>query len=114
MGCEWGVKMKKKSYELAKIERYRTSIFTDDLKVCYLCGLKGIVRAASDKHEILYGSNRKNSMLFGYVLPLCRTCHDSMHKNHVLTKLWCKKCQVYHEKKYGVQDWFDKFHRNYI
>lgn len=105
--------MKKKSYELAKIERQRKSIFTDDLKLCYVCNSRGIYKPASDLHEILYGTNRKNSMLFGYVLPLCSKCHDSFHKNRVLTELWSKKCQIYHENKYGVQDWLDKFHRNY-
>ena len=105
--------MKKKSYGLAKLEKYRESIFTDDLKICYICNQRGIYRPASEKHEILYGSNRRNSMKYGYVLPLCRKCHDSFHKNRVLTEIWCKKCQTYHENKYGVKDWMDHFHKSY-
>lgn len=100
--------MKKKSYELAKLEKYRESVFTDNMQMCYVCG-----RPASSKHEILYGTNRRNSMVFGYVLPLCLNCHRSFHKNHVLTNEWAKKCQIYHEEKYGVQDWMEHFHRNY-
>ena len=105
--------MRKKTSKLAKLERYRESIFTDNLKECYICGLRGITRTASEKHEILGGAKRKNSMLFGYVLPLCRDCHISFTNNQVLKRLWAKRCQIYHEKKYGVQDWMDKFHRNY-
>ena len=105
--------MRKKRYELAKLEKYRQSIFTDDLKSCYICGLKGIYRPACDKHEILGGAKRKNSMVFGYVLPLCRDCHISFTRNYVLKKMWAKRCQIYHEKKYGVEDWMNHFHRNY-
>lgn len=105
--------MKKKSNRLRWLEAHRWSIFTDDLKHCYTCSLKGLEIPAVDKHEILNGPNRANSMVFGYVIPLCRQCHDSFTNNHVLKCLWALKCQKYHEKKYGFQDWMDHFHKSY-
>ena len=92
----------------ARLERNRYSIFTDDLKTCYICG-----RPATDLHEIIYGSNRLNSMKYGFVLPLCRQHHFDFHNNHVLTRRWCKACQEYYEKKYNHKDWLDTFHKNY-
>lgn len=106
--------MRKKSYELAKLEKYRESIFTDDLKICYICSQRGIIRPASEKHEILYGRNRRNSMLFGYVLPLCRDCHTTFTSNQKVKEIWGKKCQRYHEEKYGVDDWMSHFHKSYL
>ena len=41
------VHIKKKSGRLAKLERNRHSIITDDLKHCYICGAK-----KEDLHEI--------------------------------------------------------------
>ena len=105
--------MRYKSSKLAKLEKSRWSVFTDNEELCFICSLYGKESKAVNKHEILYGSNRRNSMLFGYVLPLCAKCHRAFHNNHVLTKLWSAKCQEYHEKRYGNKDWLEHFHRNY-
>lgn len=100
--------MKYKSYGLKKLEDKRYSVFTRNLDVCYFCG-----KPRADLHEILYGKNRSNSMKFGYVLPLCREHHLSFHKNHVLTKIWCAKCQEKFEKNKSREEWISIFHRNY-
>lgn len=106
--------LRKKSKKLAKLEKERWSIFTDNEDLCYICYMQGKEVPAVNKHEILYGSNRRNSMLYGYVLPVCAKCHRAFHDNHVLTRLWAKQCQKYHEKNYGVGSWMDTFHRNYL
>lgn len=101
--------MKKYSSKRARLERNRYSVFTNDMDTCFFCG-----RPRVDIHEILYGSNRLNSMKWGYVLPVCRTHHEILHKNHVLTEEWCKKCQLHFQKKYSSKDWLNTFHKNYI
>lgn len=102
--------MSKKSKWLKQhLERNRTSIFSDDLVYCYFCG-----KPRDDIHEILYGTNRLNSMKFGFVLPLCREHHRMFHDNRQLTNEWAKKCQKWFEREYSLQDWMDIFHRNYL
>lgn len=105
MGCR---KMKKKSSKLATLERNRWSVFTDNLNWCYFCG-KPIV----EKHEILYGTNRVNSMKWGYVLPLCRFHHEMFHNNHKLTLEWQIKCQDHFCKEHSLKEWLEIFHTNY-
>jgi len=100
--------MKQRSSKRRYLEDHRYSVFTDDMEKCYFCS-----RPAIEKHEILYGSNRWNSIKNGYVLPVCRDHHNSFHKNRELTRLWAAKCQTYHEELYGVNDWIRTFHRNY-
>ena len=63
-------KMSKKSKKLAKMERNRTSIITDDMNHCYLCGLK-----KDHIHEVCFGKNRLNSIKHALVIPVCFNCH---------------------------------------
>lgn len=100
--------MKRRSASQTRLEKNRYSVFTDNLDYCYFCG-----KPRTDLHEILFGTNRLNSMKYGFVLPLCRQHHESFHKNRVLTNEWCKKCQNWFEDKYSAKDWIDTFHRNY-
>lgn len=105
--------MKKKSNYLARLEKNRISVFTEDLDHCFF--FDKCRRKKDDYHEILYGSNRKNSMIYGFVLPLCREHHEMFHQNHKLTKIWSAKCQKYWEKNISNrEDWLDVFHRNYL
>lgn len=64
--------MKKKSSKLAKLEKSRYSIFTNDFTKCYYCKRQGPV----DIHEVYGGSNRQRSMKYGLCVPLCRSCHS--------------------------------------
>ena len=64
--------MKKKTAKLARIERKRYSIMTEDLKHCFICGC-----APVDIHEVYGGANRRASMENGFCLPLCRRHHQT-------------------------------------
>lgn len=102
--------MKNKSSELAKLERNRFSVFTDDLSTCYLCG-----RKKDDLHEIYAGSNRQNSMRYGFVLPLCRECHYLNQNNPFFNEYWRKQGQEYFECEIGTREEFLRvFKRNYL
>ena len=107
-GCE---KMKKKSSTLAKLERSRWSLFTDDLDTCMLCGM-----SATDLNEIFRGRNRQNSMKYGAVMPLCRKCHTYMTDNAELENKWKVKAQKEMMKFYNMseEEFIKIFRRNYI
>ena len=79
--------MRKKSNKLAKLEKNRYSIFTDNYNVCYYCN-NHIGRL--DMHEVYGGSNRQRSMKYGLCVPLCRRCHS----NEIVIRdlrIWCQK-----------------------
>ena len=102
--------MKNKSKKLAKMERDRFSVFTDDLKTCYLCG-----KPKNDLHELLEGRNRVNSIKFGYIIPVCRLCHFQIQNNTDFKIVWAKKVQEHFEENIGTRDDFLRiFRRNYL
>lgn len=99
-----------KSKKIAKLERNRYSVFTTDLKHCYLCGKK-----KEELHEIYAGRNRLNSMKYGFVLPLCCTCHKQNQNNLQFNNLWHKEGQIYWELNIGTRNEFIAiFRRNYL
>ncbi len=103
-------KMKNKSNKLAKLERNRKSIFTDNMDKCYLCHSK-----RTDIHEIFRGRNRKNSMIYGFVLPLCRECHSTKAETTEFEEFWHRQAQLYFEENIGSREDFIKvFRRNYL
>ena len=108
--CTKTAKMKNKSKKLAKLERDRFSVFTDDLKICYLCG-----KPKNDLHELLEGRNRINSIKFGYVIPVCRLCHSQIQNNTEFKNVWAKKAQEHFEENIGSRDEFlSIFRKNYL
>ena len=103
-------RIKKKSNKLAKLERNRYSLFTSNLNMCYLCG-----RKKDDLHEIFGGRNRRNSMKYGFILPLCRECHSLNQNNPFFNDYWHKQGQTYWEEYMGSREEFIKvFRRNYL
>lgn len=68
-------KMKNKSKKLAKLERNRYSILTDNLEYCFVCELERKKIKKEDLHEVFGGRNRRKSIEYGLVIPLCRKCH---------------------------------------
>ena len=103
--------MRKKSVKLARLERNRKSVFYEDLGICCYCGST----YQMTKHEIFEGRNRINSMTYGFVLPLCLTCHRNLQENKEFNDMWQKKAQTYFETYIGTRDDFLKiFRRNYL
>ena len=108
-------KMKVKSNKLAKLERDRFSLFTDDLEHCIICG-----KSPVNKHEIFYGSgNRQKSMKYGLVIPLCTCEHHNqieckgIHFDTELQDEWRKKGQALFEETYPDLNFIEIFGRNY-
>ena len=54
-------------------------------------------------------------MTYGFVLPLCLTCHRNLQENKEFNDKWQKKAQTYFEEYIGTrQDFLDIFRRNYL
>lgn len=106
-------KMHNKSKKLTKLERNRSSVFTNDLEHCYLCG-----KPRENLHEIIYGKNRINSIKYNFVLPLCANHHtgkDGIHFNKELDLYYKRLCQIYFENNIGNRKEFIKiFGRSYL
>lgn len=103
--------MKKKTSKLRKLEKNRYSVFFDSLSMCMNCGSMREIT----KHEIYEGRNRKNSMKYGFVLPLCVSCHQKLQENSEFSNKWKIKGQKYFEEHYGTREEFlEIFRRNYL
>lgn len=102
-------KIKKRSSKLAKLERNRFSLFTDNMSKCYFCPNK-----KDHIHEIFCGRNRQNSMKYGLCLPICESCHSKYQNNFLFNKEWHKKGQAMFNKTYPDLKFKDIFKRNYL
>ena len=99
-----------KRAKLAKLERNRSSVFTDDLEHCIICK-----RKKEHLHEIFFGSNRKKSMQYNFVIPLCHECHTEMHRNKEWQEYWHVKGQKYWEENIrGREEFIKTFGKNYL
>ena len=102
-------KMKQRSNKLAKLEKNRFSLFTDDMNKCYFCSNK-----KDHIHEIFCGRNRQNSMKYGLCLPICESCHSKYQNNFLFNKEWHKKGQAMFNKTYPDLKFKDIFKKNYL
>ena len=103
--------MRYKSKKLTKLERNRTSVFTNNLNECYLCGSTHQMT----KNEIFEGRNRRNSILYGFVLPLCLNGHMNITNDNEFLLEWKCKAQNYFETNIESKDDFIKtFGKDYI
>lgn len=101
--------IKKKSSKLAKLEKNRFSILTNDLEHCYMCKAK-----KQDLHELIGGKNRQASMKYGLVIPVCRKCHNLIENNEALKQKWHKVGQEEFEKQYKSENFMQIFRKNYL
>ena len=95
---------------MSNLERKRFSILTNDLTRCYVCG-----KPKQHLHEVYFGKNRKNSMIYGCVVPLCYEHHEGntgVHHNIELDNALKKKCQKEFEKTYSIP-FISVFYKNY-
>lgn len=100
----------KKSAKLARLEKNRFSVFTDDLDHCIICK-----RKKDHLHEIFFGTNRQKSMQYGFVIPLCYECHIEMHRNKEWQEHWHVKGQEYWEEFIGTREEFiEVFGKSYL
>lgn len=103
------ISFKQKSSKLAKLERNRFSLFTDNMNKCYFCPNK-----KDHIHEIFCGRNRQNSMKYGLCLPICESCHSTYQNDFLFNEKWHKKGQAIFSKAYPDLKFEDIFKKNYL
>lgn len=101
--------MKQKTNKLRRLETKRFSILTNNLNECYLCG-----KPKQDLHEIYSSGSRKQSMVYGFVIPLCRLCHQNITLNSVLNLQLKQICQKEYEKEHTRDEFLAIIHKNYL
>lgn len=101
--------MKHKTSKLAKLERNRKSILTDDLEHCFICK-----RQATDMHEIYSGGSRKASMKNNFCVPLCRFCHQAITLNYGLNLRLKMICQEKFEETGTREEFIKLVGKNYL
>lgn len=80
------------------------SVFTSDMNHCYFTGTPNC-----HIHHIFYGSRRKVSEIYGFVIPLSADLHvngkESVHENPNagLDLLLKQMAQTYYEKNLGTR-----------
>ena len=102
--------MKKKSNKLAKLERERTSLFTDNKDKCMFCPSTYHLTW----HEIYRGRNRQNSMKYKLCLRMCDRCHDKYQEDIEFNNHWHKKGQLAFITNYPNLKFEDVFKINYL
>ena len=102
-------KMRKKSKKLAKLEKNRYSILTDDLEHCFTCELERRKRKKEDLHEVFSGRNRRKSMEYGLVVPLCRECHDKVTNDINFYKKLQEIAKEEFIYRYGKEKFLEEF-----
>lgn len=102
-------KMKQRSNKLAKLEKNRFSLFTDNMNKCYFCPNK-----KDHIHEIFCGRNRQNSMKFGLTIPLCNYHHQKIHSNPILSNEYKKRGQALFDRAYPDLKFEDIFKKSYL
>ena len=106
-------KMKKKSSKLAKLERNRYSVFTEDLNICFYANKNCF--GSITKHEVFSGRNRQRSMKYGFIIPLCEYHHYTLQENKDFNQYWHDRCRDYWLNHYGNLDEFIKtFGKSYL
>lgn len=101
--------LKKKSKKLAKLERDRFSLFTDDLDHCIICG-----KGKEHFHEIYPGAFRLRSIKEHMVLPLCSFHHRLIHNDVKLSLYWKQLGQKIFEKHHLRDEFIKAFGRSYL
>lgn len=95
-------KMKSKSNKLAKLERNRFSVFSDNKEEYIVC--KSTYQLTW--HEIYSGSYRQRSMKYGFCLRLCLSCHMRYQEDVKFNEYWHKQGQLYWESNIGTREEF--------
>ena len=84
---------------------------------CYICGRWKKYGEHFDEHHIFGGPCRKISTKYGFVVTLCRDCHNLVHsKDGVdLKDMLHQRAQKIYEEQIGSREQFIKdFIRSYL
>jgi len=103
-------KLKQRTAKLNKLERNRSSLFTQDTSKCMFCGSKHNLTW----HEIYPGRNRRNSIKYKLCLRMCLDCHEEKQEDIEFNNYWKQKGQLAFITNYPDLDFVNVFKRNYL
>lgn len=103
--------LKKATYSHSKKEKERFSIIYRDLSKCAECGFK---TGHIDKNEVFEGSKRDLSMKYGFIVPLCHTCHRKFHNDREFALKYKRMFQRAYEQEHSHDEFMELIHRNYL
>ena len=98
--------IRKRTAKQNKIERDRDKYL---IKTGY-CGYCGKYCEKLDPHEIYGGSNRKRSIKYGFIILLCRKCHE----NEKILQELKKKTQKEYEKTHTREEFIEIIGKSYL
>jgi 5-methylcytosine-specific restriction endonuclease McrA len=77
---------------------------------CYVCGAP-----ATDVHHVFNASNRKKSTQYGFVVNLCRHCHDDLHFHSPQKYVYIKQeYQRIFEQTHTREQFIQEFGKSYL
>ena len=90
------------------------SIFTGDLKHCYLSGTEGV-----EIHHIFFGNPyfRKHSEEDGYIIPLSPEWHrgnNGVHHSYPLDESLKQFCQEHFEETHTREEFIRRYGKSYL
>ena len=96
--------------KIKSLERKRFSIIYDNLQKCAECkNTFGV-----EKNEVYEGSKRTTSMKYGFVVPLCHTCHKRFHNDREFALKYKRMFQRSYEQEHSHDEFMELIHRNYL
>lgn len=80
--------------------------------ICKICG----VQKATDWHHMVNGNKfmRKHCEEYGLVIPLCRNCHNRIHKDQSLDVEYKRIAEERFLRSHTMEEWMKFFHKNYL
>ena len=102
--------LKNRTYKQIKKEKARFSIIYTDLTKCAKCSSKIKI----EQNEVFEGAKRSISIKYGFVIPLCKTCHTRFHNDREFALSIKKHFQKEYEKEHTRDEFINIIHRNYL
>lgn len=106
--------MKNATPRLIEKQNKRFSIIYHNLNFCAVCDLKHVKKQHVDLNEVYEGAKRQASMTYGFVIPLCRQCHNRFHTDRDFALHYKKLFQQEFEKQHSRQEFLNIIHKSYI
>ena len=100
----------KTNFKLIEKQNKRFSIIYRNLSICAECKSKNDVA----KNEVYEGAKRGVSMTNGFVVPLCRSCHNRFHNDRAFALKFKKMFQAEYEKYHTREEFLNLIHHNYL
>lgn len=78
---------------------------------CWFCNNR-----ACDMHHVFNGPLRSKSEVYGAVIPLCRECHEIVHKRaDVRLRIKAEfQRKIMQENGMSLDEFVQEFHKNYL